>query len=123
MTKLYREAGVVEEDLIFRPAGLGGMGWWSDRWDDVKTVAKQVQKNPVVRGLEKKAVDYGTKAIRGVAEGAVDSLADSALSAVGAPELAPMADKFIDKGASYLQKKGCHRSLHNQSQYKSRSRS
>eukprot|EP01045_Picozoa_sp_COSAG04_P001847 COSAG04_NODE_63_length_30038_cov_9.461071_20_plen_190_part_00 len=103
---LYKEAATTEESEIYRPAGMVGMGWWGDAWDEVKSVAKKVQKNPVVRGLEKKAVDYGSKAIRGVAEGAVDSLADSALSAVGAPELAPMADKLIDKGASYLQKKG-----------------
>ena len=105
-TGLYKQAATVDESEIYKPAGMTGLGWWGDAWDEVKSVAKKVQKNPVVRGLEKKAVDYGTKAIRGVAEGAVDSLADSALTAVGAPELAPMADKLIDKGASYLQKKG-----------------
>jgi hypothetical protein len=94
------------DDDIYRPAGLGGEGWWDDAVDTVKTVAKKVQKNPVVRGLEKRAVKAGTTALRGAAETAVDGLADSALTAIGAPELAPMADKLIDKGASYLQKKG-----------------
>ena len=94
------------DDDIYRPAGLGGDGWWSDAVDTVKTVAKKVQKNPVVRGLEKRAVKAGSTALRTAAESAVDGLADSALTALGAPELAPMADKLIDKGASYLQKKG-----------------
>ena len=103
---MYRPAAHVEDDELFLPAGQLGMGWWGDAWDEVKSVAKKVQANPIVRGLEKKAVDYGSKALRGAAESAVDGLADSALTAVGAPELAPMADKLIDKGASYLQKKG-----------------
>ena len=103
---MYRPAAHIQDDELYLPAGQLGMGWWGDAWDEVKSVAKKVQANPVVRGLEKKAVDYGSKALRGAAEGAVDGLADSALSAVGAPELAPMADKLIDKGASYLQKKG-----------------
>ena len=103
---MYRQAATVADDEIFLSAGQMGMGWWSDAWDEVKSVAKKVQKNPVVRGIEKKAVNYGTKALRGVAEGAVDTLADSALTTVGLPELAPMADKLIDKGASYLQHKG-----------------
>ena len=103
---MYRPAAHIQDDELYLPAGQLGMGWWGDAWDEVKSVAKKVQANPVVRGLEKKAVDYGSKALRGAAESAVDGLADSALSAVGAPELAPMADKLIDKGASYLQKKG-----------------
>ena len=103
---MYRPAAKIDDDELFLPAGQLGMGWWGDAWDEVKSVAKKVQANPIVRGLEKKAVDYGNKALRGAAEGAVDGLADSALTAVGAPELAPMADKLIDKGASYLQKKG-----------------
>ena len=40
------------------------------------------------------------------AETAVSGAADSALTAIGAPELAPMADSLIDRGASYLEKKG-----------------
>ena len=99
---MYRPAAHLKDDEIYLPAGQLGMGWWGDAWDEVKSVAKKVQANPVVRGLEKKAVDYGSKALRGAAESAVDGLADSALSAVGAPELAPMADKLIDKGASYI---------------------
>ena len=94
------------DDDIYRPAGLGGEGWWDDAVDTVKTVAKKVQKNPVVRGLEKRAVKAGTTALRGATETAVDGLADSALTALGAPELAPMANKLVDKGVSYLQKKG-----------------
>ena len=96
---MYRPAAHIQDDELYLPAGQLGMGWWGDAWDEVKSVAKKVQANPVVRGLEKKAVDYGSKALRGAAESAVDGLADSALSAVGAPELAPMADKLIDKGA------------------------
>ena len=94
---MYRPAAHIQDDELYLPAGQLGMGWWGDAWDEVKSVAKKVQANPVVRGLEKKAVDYGSKALRGAAESAVDGLADSALSAVGAPELAPMADKLIDE--------------------------
>ena len=104
---IYREAALMNlDDDIYRPAGLGGEGWWDDAVDTVKTVAKKVQKNPVVRGLEKRAVKAGTTALRGATETAVDGLADSALTALGAPELAPMANKLVDKGVSYLQKKG-----------------
>ena len=85
---MYRPAAHIQDDELYLPAGQLGMGWWGDAWDEVKSVAKKVQANPVVRGLEKKAVDYGSKALRGAAESAVDGLAASALSAVGAPELA-----------------------------------
>ena len=62
---MYRQAATVADDEIVLSAGQMGMGWWSDAWDDVKSVAKKVQKNPVVRGIEKKAFDYGTKACAG----------------------------------------------------------
>jgi hypothetical protein len=74
--------------------------------DGVKNVAKKIQKSSVVRGLEKKAVDYGTKALRDVAEPAVDALADTAATALGNPELAAPLDLAIHKGADYLQRKG-----------------
>ena len=38
--------------------------------------------------------------------GATDGVADSALTALGAPEFAPLADKLIDRGAKALEKKG-----------------
>jgi len=79
---MYRPAAHPQDDEIYLPAGQLGMGWWGDAWDEVKSVAKKVQANPVVRGLEKKAVDYGSKALRGAAESAVDGLADSALVGV-----------------------------------------
>ena len=79
---MYRPAAHIQDYELYLPAGQLGMGWWGDAWDEVKSVAKKVQANPVVRGLEKKAVDYGSKALRGAAESAVDGLADSALSAV-----------------------------------------
>ena len=104
---IYREAALMNlDDDIYRPAGLGGEGWWSDAVDTVKTVAKKVQKNPVVRGLEKRAVQAGSDVLRGAAQTAVSGAADSALTALGVPELAPMATKLVDKGASYLEKKG-----------------
>ena len=77
---IYREAALMNlDDDIYRPAGLGGEGWWSDAVDTVKTVAKKVQKNPVVRGLEKRAVKAGSDVLRGAAETAVSGAADSAL--------------------------------------------
>ena len=104
---MYRPAAHVEDDELFLPAGQLGMGWWGDAWDEVKSVAKKVQANPVVRGLEKKAVDYGSKALRGAAESAVDGLADSALSAVGAPELAPMVHGQEKHRAGAAENLGC----------------
>ena len=71
---MYRPAAHIQDDELYLPAGQLGMGWWGDAWDEVKSVAKKVQANPVVRGLEKKAVDYGSKALRGAAESAVDGL-------------------------------------------------
>ena len=103
---IYRPAAVLDQDEIFLPAGQIGDGWWSDIKDGVKNVAKKIQSSSVVRGLEKKAVDYGTKALRDVAEPALDGLADAAVTAIGAPELAPGIDMAIHRGASYLQKKG-----------------
>eukprot|EP01047_Picozoa_sp_COSAG01_P012885 COSAG01_NODE_592_length_15109_cov_39.247435_1_plen_187_part_00 len=64
------------------------------------------KKSSVVRGLEKKAVNYGTKALRDIAEPAVDALADTAATALGNPELAAPLDMVINKGADYLQKRG-----------------
>ena len=56
---MYRPAAHVEDDELFLPAGQLGMGWWGDAWDEVKSVAKKVQANPVVRGLEKKKKKKG----------------------------------------------------------------
>eukprot|EP01043_Picozoa_sp_COSAG02_P073004 COSAG02_NODE_14008_length_1322_cov_1.125920_1_plen_180_part_10 len=58
---------------------------------------KAVQSSSVVRDLEKKAVKKGADVLRGVAETATDGLADSALTALGAPELAPLADRDLYK--------------------------
>jgi hypothetical protein len=110
---LYRPAGVLDENEMFLPAGQIGDGWWSDVKHGVSNVAgkvanvaKQIQKSSVVRGLEKKAVDYGTKALRDVAEPAVDALADTVATALGNPELAAPLDMVIHRGADYLQRKG-----------------
>ena len=103
---MYRQPAVLDDDEIYLPAAQLGMGWWDDAWKEVKSVAKRVQKNPVVRGLEKRAVEAGTSALRGAAETGVAGAADAALTALGMPELAPAADKLIDKGAAALQKKG-----------------
>ena len=104
---LYREAALMDgDDDIFRPAGLGGDGWWDDAVKETKRVAKRVQKSKAVRGLEKRAVRAGADVLRGAATAATDGLADSALTSLGAPELAPLADKLISKGAKSLEKKG-----------------
>ena len=85
---LYREAALMDGDEdIFRPAGLGGDGWWDDAVKETKRVAKRVQKSKVVRGLEKRAVRAGADVLRGAATAATDGLADSALTSLGAPEL------------------------------------
>ena len=102
----YRPAAIIDEDDVYLPAAMIGEGWWSDIKDGVKNVAKKVQSSSIVRGLEKKAVDYGTKALRDIAEPAVDALGDAAVTAIGAPELAAPLDAAIHKGADYLQKKG-----------------
>ena len=83
-----------------------GEGWWDDAKSAFHHGVSAIQHNSVVRDLEKKAVKKGADVLRGVAETATDGLADSALTALGAPELAPMADKLIDRGAKYLEKKG-----------------
>ena len=37
---IYREAGLMNtDDDIYRPAGLGGEGWWDDAVSEVKKVA------------------------------------------------------------------------------------
>ena len=39
-------------------------------------------------------------------QGATDGLADTALTAIGTPELVPAADALIDRGAKALQRRG-----------------
>ena len=51
--------------LYVEPGDFGGEGWWSDLGSEVKSVAKRAQQNPLVRAAEKKAVNYGAKALRG----------------------------------------------------------
>ena len=100
-------AALNKDDYLYIPAGdQYGEGWFSDRWDDVKKVAKTVQKNDTVRNLEKGALNVGAKALRGAVETGLDGVADSALTAIGAPELAPLVNTAIDRGAKSLQKKG-----------------
>jgi hypothetical protein len=92
--------------MYVEPGDFGGDGFFSDLGSEVRKVAKKVQSNPLVRQAEKKAVDYGAKALRGAAEGALDGLGDTAATAIGIPEVAPALDGLIDKGASALQKAG-----------------
>ena len=104
---LYREAALMDDDDdLYRPAGLGGDGWWDDRYEDVKRTAKKVQKSSAVRGLEKRAVKVGADVLRTAGEAAVSGAADSALLSPGAPEFAPLAGKLIDRGSKALEKKG-----------------
>ena len=104
---LYRDAAIMDEDDdIYRPAGLGGEGWWDDAVKETKRVAKKVQKSSAVRGLEKRAVKAGADVLRGAATAATDGLADSALTSLGAPELAPLADQLINRAGKSLEKKG-----------------
>ena len=49
---MYRPAAHIQDDELYLPAGQLGMGWWGDAWDEVKSVAKKVQANPDVRGLD-----------------------------------------------------------------------
>eukprot|EP01043_Picozoa_sp_COSAG02_P032439 COSAG02_NODE_2168_length_9608_cov_38.056893_2_plen_186_part_00 len=94
-------------DSLYVPAGgMYGDGWFDDAKSYAKKAVKQVQSNPLVRSAEHKLVQKGADALRGVAESATDGLADSALTAIGAPELAPLADKLIDSGAKRLEQKG-----------------
>ena len=94
-------------DSMYRAAGdMHGEGWWDDAKSAFHHGVSAIQHNSVVRDLEKKAVKQGADVLRGVAETATDGLADSALTALGAPELAPLADKLIDSGAKRLEKKG-----------------
>ena len=59
---IYREAALMNPDddtSIYRPAGLGGDGWWDDAVSEAKRVGKKIQKSKVVRGLEKRATRAG----------------------------------------------------------------
>ena len=51
-------------------------------------------------------MEFVFKTLRGAVETGLDGVADTALTALGAPELAPLADKLIDKGVKDLEKKG-----------------
>ena len=100
-----------DKDNIYLAAGdQFGSGWWGDRWKNVKTgvskAAKAVQSSQAVRDLEKSAVKVGAKTLRGAVESGLDGVADTALTALGAPEFAPMVDKLVDKGVKTLEKKG-----------------
>ena len=56
--------------------------------------------------VEKRAVKAGADVLRTAGEAAVSGAADSALLSLGAPELAPLAGKLIDRGSKVLEKKG-----------------
>jgi hypothetical protein len=88
--------------LFVEPGHFGGNGFLSDLGSEVS----KIQKSGLVRGLEKKAVNYGAKALRGAAEGTLDGIGDTVATAIGIPEVAPALDGMIDKGASALQKRG-----------------
>jgi hypothetical protein len=95
------------DDSMFRQAGdMYGDGWYDDAKASVKRAAKAVQSSSAVRDVEKGLVQRGSDVLRGVAEVATDGVADSALTALGAPMLAPLADKLIDWGAKALEQKG-----------------
>ena len=94
-------------DSMYRTAGdMYGDGWWSDAKSAFHHGVSAIQHSDTVRAAEKALVKKGATALRGMAESATDGLADSALTALGAPELAPIADKMIDSGAKRLQKRG-----------------
>jgi hypothetical protein len=94
-------------DSMYRTAGdMYGDGWWSDAKSAFHHGVSAIQHSDTVRAAEKALVKKGATALRGMAESATDGLADSALTALGAPELAPIADKLIDSGAKRLQKRG-----------------
>ena len=93
----------LDDIKLFIEAGhFGGTGLWSTLGNEVK----KVQKSSIVRGLEKKAVNYGAKALRGAAEGALDGIGDTVATAIGIPEVAPALNTLVDRGANALQKKG-----------------
>jgi hypothetical protein len=82
-------------------SGQYGGGWFSDAFSKVKTVAKAVQHNDLVKAMEKKAIGYaktaGTDALKG--------LADGALAETGVGEaLAPLANRGIDALGSYAER-------------------
>ena len=93
-------AGMLEDVPIYVRAGQGGRGWWSSLGSALKTGVKELQKSSVVRDAEKGLVNYGAKAVRTAAEGALDGLGDYI-----APEFAPMIDGAVDRGLSSLQKR------------------
>ena len=67
---IYREAALMNpDDDIYRPAGLGGDGWWDDAVSEAKRVGKKIQKSKVVRGLEKRATRAGADVLRRSARG------------------------------------------------------
>ena len=92
--------------LYVEPGDFGGEGWWSDLGSEVKSVAKRAQQNPLVRAAEKKAVNYGAKALRGATEGLVDGVGDTAATFLGVPELSVPLDAAVDRGLSSLQNAG-----------------
>ena len=93
-------AGMLEDVPIYVRAGQGGRGWWSSLGTALKTGVHELQKSDVVKGAERAAVNYGAKAARTAAEGALDGLGDSI-----APEFAPLIDGAVDRGLGSLQKR------------------
>ena len=92
--------------LFVEPGEFGGEGIFSDLGAEVKAAARRAQKSDIVRGAEKRAVSMGAKALRGVAEVAVDGIGDVGAAALGMPELAVPLDAAVDKGLSSLQRAG-----------------
>ena len=91
---------------IYREAGdMYGDGLWDDIKSGARRAFKAVQSSDTVRNLEKGLVQKGADVLRKGAEAVTDGLADTALTALGMPELAPAADALIDKGAKSLEDK------------------
>ena len=98
----------MDDDEIFRPAGLGGEGWWDHAVKETKRVAKKVQKSSVVRGLEKRAVKAGADVLRGAATAATDGLACRQRADLAGRAGALAAGRPADKqGRKVFGEKGC----------------
>ena len=87
------------DDDIYRPAGLGGDGWWDDAVSEVKKVGKKIQKSSTVRNLEKRAVKAGADVLNHVPEPGAEARRKRRAANPGAKNRLKKGHKIAKKGA------------------------
>jgi len=102
--ELVETAAAEISPTLRKPQGSTPQGSTSQTWWGAATSAfRVVQSDEAIRATEKQAVKTVADAARSAAETATEGAVDSALAALGHPELAPAADRLVDANANAIE--------------------